>query len=104
MHYIALLLTGALLCNCIPHLASGLRGEWFPTPFATPRGVGRSSPLLNFIWGTANGVAGGLLLAHQGMPAAISPASLCLLLGFLVMGGYLSRHFGKVRLSSQWHG
>ena len=48
--------------------------------------------------------AGGLLLAHQGMPAAISPASLCLLLGFLAMGGYLSRHFGKVRLASPWHG
>ena len=24
---------GALLCNCIPHLTAGLRGERFPSPF-----------------------------------------------------------------------
>ena len=42
---------GAFLCNAIPHLASGLKGETFPTPFATPRGVGNSSAMLNFFWG-----------------------------------------------------
>jgi len=51
---VAILFAGAFFCNCIPHLASGLRGEPFPTPFARPRGVGNSSPLANVLWGTAN--------------------------------------------------
>ena len=38
---------GAFLCNCIPHLAAGLQGRAFPTPFARLRGATRSSPLLN---------------------------------------------------------
>ncbi|MEJ0066167.1 MAG: hypothetical protein WDM85_12710 [Caulobacteraceae bacterium] len=45
---------GAFLCNSIPHLAAGLRGEVFPTPFAKPRGKGPSSALVNFYWGAAN--------------------------------------------------
>ncbi|WP_212741939.1 hypothetical protein, partial [Sphingomonas sp. 1F27F7B] len=30
MAYLVLFLGGALLCNAIPHLAAGLRGEPFP--------------------------------------------------------------------------
>jgi hypothetical protein len=97
MNHIALFFAGALLCNCIPHLACGLRGESFPTPFAKPRGIGLSSPLLNFIWGTLNGVAGGVLLARHGIAQTFGTESLALLLGFLVLGTYLSMHFAKVR-------
>src|SRR5258707_15619629 len=54
MHYVLTLFAGAFLCNCIPHLSSGLRGAPFPTPFARPRGVGDSPPFLNFLWGSFN--------------------------------------------------
>lgn len=54
MDYLLLLAAGALLCNALPHLVTGLRGETFYTPWARPRGVGQSSALENFLWGAAN--------------------------------------------------
>ena len=44
MDYVASFFAGAFLCNCIPHLAYGLCGEIFPTPFANPRVEGSSAP------------------------------------------------------------
>jgi hypothetical protein len=58
MDYIASFFAGAFLCNCIPHLACGLRGETFPTPFANPRGKGPSAPIVNFLWGAFNLLVG----------------------------------------------
>lgn len=101
MSYIGLFFAGALLCNSIPHLACGLRGEPFPTPFAKPHGVGLSSPLLNFFWGAFNAVAGGLILAYHGIAAVISTESLAVLLGFLAIGTYAALHFGKVRRAAR---
>ncbi len=46
MDYLAILLAGALVCNCIPHLTAGLQGQNFPTPFAKPRGVGNSAAVV----------------------------------------------------------
>ena len=100
MSYLAYFFVGALLCNCIPHLASGLRGEPFPTPFAKPRGIGMSSPIVNFYWGLANGVAGLYLLHRHVTPSMADGSVLTILVGFAVMGSYLSIHFGKVRQSS----
>jgi len=51
MDYLASFFAAAFLCNCIPHLACGLRGEPFPTPFANPRGKGPSTFIMNFLWG-----------------------------------------------------
>ncbi len=36
MDYIAVFFAGAFLCNSLPHLACGLSGAPFPTPFAKP--------------------------------------------------------------------
>jgi hypothetical protein len=83
------LLAGALLCNCIPHLAAGLRGERFPTPFATPRGVGLSAPVTNALWGSANLFLGLLLFRQQGWVLFAA--------GFVAAAVYLARHFGRVR-------
>ncbi len=96
MTYALLVLAGALLCNCIPHLSSGLRGEAFPTPFATPPGQGRSPPVINFVWGTANLLIGISLLPRLD-DADPRLGRLALLAGFLLLGLYLSRHFGRVR-------
>ncbi len=95
MHYIALFFAGAFLCNCIPHLAAGLRGEPFPTPFATPRGIGDSPPLVNFFWGAANLVVGLALLTPWMI--GLNFETLAFALGSVPLGGLMSRHFGEVR-------
>ena len=96
MAYLALFFAGAFLCNAIPHLVAGLRGEAFPTPFARPRGVGESTPLTNFLWGTAN-LAAGIALGHVGVPDTIQLAMVAFVAGWLTLGIYLSRHFREVR-------
>lgn len=97
MNLIANFFAGAFLCNCIPHLVCGLKGEPFPTPFAKPRGIGNSSPLTNFCWGFFNAVAGATLLVSSPIQIGINPSLLSLLAGSFLMGVYLSLHFGKVR-------
>ena len=97
MDDLVLILAGALLCNSIPHLASGLQGAAFPTPFAKPRGVGNSSAPVNFFWGSFNLLVGVALLWRVG-PAGMSATGLiALAIGFVASGSYLSRHFGRVR-------
>ena len=97
MHALAYIFSGAFLCNGIPHLASGLCGEGFPTPFATPRGVGYSSPLLNFLWGFLNLLAGSALLVVWPFEVGENTECASFLAGFVIMGLYLSVHFGKVK-------
>ncbi len=100
MNYIALFFAGAFLCNCIPHLSAGLQGMPFPTPFAKPRGIGNSSPQLNFLWGSLNVCAGLLIVSRH--PFVIGPNFECLAAaaGALLLGVHLSRYFGRVR--SEW--
>ena len=92
-----LILSGALLCNAIPHLASGLRGDPFPSPFATPRGVGNSSPVVNVLWGSANLFAGAALMIAWLPGQGIVPGLCVAALGWLAIGIYVARHFGAVR-------
>lgn len=97
MTWVLLFLAGALLCNAIPHLAAGLRGEPFPTPFARPRGVGRSSPLVNFYWGSTNAAAGAALVLWQ-LPTVDCRVGLVVAaIGWLAIGTHLAVHFGAVR-------
>jgi hypothetical protein len=97
MNYVAIFFAGAFLCNCIPHLASGLRGVPFPTPFARPRGVGDSSPVANFHWGMCNFLIGVYLLSRHHVTVELNPSFITLVIGTLTTGTYLSLHFGKVR-------
>ena len=101
MRLVALFFVGALLCNCIPHLVAGLQGSKFPTPFAKPRGVGESSPLVNFIWGLANLLTGLTILARRPMQLGANFECLALVAGALLLGIYLSQRFGKVRAQRQ---
>ena len=96
MIWMALFFAGALLCNALPHLTAGLRGEAFPTPFAKPRGVGHSSPVTNFLWGSVN-LAVGLALLLWRMPNAGNAGWVAVACGWLVLGLYCARHFGRVR-------
>jgi hypothetical protein len=97
--YLAWFFAGALLTNSLPHLAQGLSGNRFQTPFASPPGVGESSARLNMIWGFANVAAGGALLHACFPPELPPPWGLCLsaLIGGIAIGLRLSTHFSKVR-------
>ncbi len=97
MTYLALFFSGVFLCNAIPHLAAGLLGQRFPTPFAKPRGIGLSSPVVNFAWGSLNLAGGMVLLDGHPVPGAFTPQSGALVVGFLALGFHCSRHFGRVR-------
>src|ERR1700716_352554 len=97
--YVAWFFAGAFLANAIPHIVQGICGNRFQTPFASPRGVGESSAIVNVIWGFANlAIGGGPLRAL--FPGELPPPwPLCLagLIGALLMALYLANHFGKVR-------
>ena len=95
--YFLLFLAGALLCNAMPHLAAGLRGEPFPTPFARPHGVGLSSPLVNFLWGSANLFGGVALAAWRAPLVDCRIAAVAMVLGWLAIGVFAALHFGAVR-------
>ena len=98
--YITAFFAGVFLCNALPHIAAGLCGEVFPTPFAKPRGKGPSSPLVNFLWGVFNLLVGLVLLSKQPVTVGFNSEFIALMLGALAIGTYLSVHFGKVRASS----
>lgn len=97
MHFLAHFFTGAFLCNALPHLAAGLQGRPFPTPFAKPRGIGDSSPLINVLWGFFNLLAGLALLANAPVPLAPTLEFGIVCLGALLLGIYTAQHFGKTR-------
>jgi hypothetical protein len=52
--YVLEFVSGPLLTNGVPHFVRGVSGHRFQSPFAAPRGVGESSPLINVLWGFAN--------------------------------------------------
>jgi hypothetical protein len=97
--YIAWLFAGAFLANAVPHIVQGICGNKFQTPFASPRGVGESSAVVNVLWGFFNLAIGGALL-HFSFPRQMPPPwDLCALalIGALAISLHLARHFGKVR-------
>jgi hypothetical protein len=90
--------SGLLLTNGAPHFVQGVSGNPFQSPFASPPGVGESSPLSNALWGFAN-LALGLVLLGLFWPRGQGAAAGWVLLGAgaLLMAVGLSIHFGKVR-------
>ena len=94
--HIALFFGGAFLLNALPHLVAGVMGEPFQSPFATPRGEGRSSSTVNLLWGFANLVVAWLLLVHVWRLDIADPGQvLATGLGALAIGLFAARHFGR---------
>jgi hypothetical protein len=96
--YVGWFFAGAFLTNAIPHVVQGICGNRFQTPFASPRGVGESSAVVNVLWGFCNLAIGGALL-YIFLPQLPPPWPLCAvaLIGGLIIALYLARHFGRVR-------
>lgn len=88
---------GVFLCNCIPHLASGLMGMPFPSPFARPAGIGDSPPVVNVLWGGFNLLVGLALLHARPFALDGSPPCLAFFGGAVLLGLALAQHFGRVR-------
>ncbi len=97
MDFIAIFFAGAFLCNSVPHLVAGLQGTPFQSPFAKPRGIGLSSPLVNVLWGFFNLVAGALLLSAFPLEIGLTLRFAILVAGAVAIGTYLALHFGRVR-------
>lgn len=91
---------GAFFCNALPHLAAGLRGEPFPSPFASPPGVGNSRPVVNVFWGMLNVVIGFALLGYAPVAIGFNAPFILLLLGGFIGGSLVARHFDRVRGSA----
>jgi len=96
--YLAHFAAGLVLANAVPHFVWGISGEKFQSPFASPPGVGESSPLINVLWGMTNLVIGYLLLFGVGdFVPRVSLDALAVAAGILATGIGLANHFGSVR-------
>ena len=96
--YLLQFVSGLLLANGVPHFVQGISGHWFQSPFATPRGIGESSPLVNVLWGFANLAIGFALLWSFAPKGSEVVAEWVLVgLGVLISAVFLAWHFGNVR-------
>jgi hypothetical protein len=83
--------------NAVPHSIAGVQGRAFPSPFASPPGVGMSPPWLNVIWGTLNALVAWLLLCPvAGFDPARGAHLIAAGFGAFMMEIFLSSHFGRV--------
>ncbi|HEX4407188.1 MAG TPA: hypothetical protein VH206_00315 [Xanthobacteraceae bacterium] len=87
---------GAFLCNAIPHIVSGATGRPFQSPFAKPPGQGLSSSTVNVLWGALNLAVAYALICRVGEFNLRSTTDVAVLgLGFLLIGIFSARHFGR---------
>ena len=98
--YIFLLqfVAGLFLANGVPHFVQGICGQRFQTPFASPSGVGKSSAIVNVLWGFLNLAVGFALLfafAPKGVDVVLEWTFVGL--GALVVALFCAWHFGRVR-------
>ncbi|MBN3722585.1 hypothetical protein [Burkholderia sp. Ac-20379] len=96
LHFVAWFFGGVFLANALPHVVSGVRGEPFQSPFATPRGRGLSSSTVNVVWGFFNLAVGYALTCHVGQFDLRDTADAAALgLGMLALSLFAARHFGQ---------
>jgi hypothetical protein len=95
-HHVAYFFGGAFLANALPHLAVGISGHPFQSPFASPPGVGLSSATVNVLWGLFNLAVGYLLVLRVGnFELRKTQHVLVLGAGIVVMSIMLARTFGR---------
>jgi hypothetical protein len=93
--YLAGFWAGVFFTNVVPHFVHGVSGNKFPTPFATPRGIGLSSPTANVIWALINLVVGYVLFTVSKTDKANTLSILVFFAGITFMSIYVSKHFQK---------
>ncbi len=96
--YLLQFVAGLFLANGIPHFVQGTSGHRFQSPFASPPGVGKSSPVVNVLWGFLNLSLGFALLgafAPKGADVILEWTFVGL--GALLVAIFCAWHFGRVR-------
>ena len=98
MIFVAYFFSGVFFLNGVPHFVLGISGHPFQSPFASPPGIGESSPLVNVLWGTFNFVVGYSVLAYAGFfKIGMNLSTAAWLVGGLSIAVILAVHFGRVR-------
>jgi hypothetical protein len=96
--YVLQFAAGLFLANGVPHFVQGISGHSFQTPFASPSGVGESSPVVNVVWGFVNLAIGFALLWSFAPKGSDVVAEWVIVgLGVLLMAVALAVRFGRVR-------
>ncbi|MGB7100657.1 MAG: hypothetical protein WBD95_18080 [Xanthobacteraceae bacterium] len=100
-YYLAHFFAGAFFANAVPHFVQGICGNKFQSPFASPRGVGESSAIVNVVWGFFNFVIAAFLIRYF-FTAPPRPVGIAIAtgLGIFAMALLLAGHFSKVRNSA----
>ncbi|CAN7675749.1 hypothetical protein [Caballeronia sp. LjRoot31] len=94
--YLSYFLGGAVVANAIPHVASGMMGRSFQSPFATPSGKGLSSSTVNVLWGAFNVALAYLLIYRVGnFDIRVTADAGTAGLGALLMAIFAARTFGR---------
>lgn len=94
--YIIHFIAAAFLTNGIPHFVNGVSGRSFRTPLVRLQGEGRSSPVVNVVWGWANLLVAFLLFANIGPLYIGTPGdTIFVAAGMLVTGVLLARLFER---------
>lgn len=100
--YVAYFFAGVFLFNSVPHLVHGISGKKFQSPFASPPGIGESSPIVNVVWGLFNLVVGYVLIHGFGhFTLGFTQPVLVAGIGAAFVSIFLASHFGKVQKSSK---
>lgn len=96
-HHLAAASAGAISANVVPHLAHGVTGKAFPTPFADPPGVGDSSPVLNLVWAGMNAAGVAAVVFAQRRRVSTPAFAISYAVGAAVAALGLRSYFGRVR-------
>jgi hypothetical protein len=96
--YLAYIFAGVFITNGVPHFVQGVAGNRFQSPFASPPGVGESSPLVNVIWGLINFAIGYVLIFKVGeFQFGLTRSALMVFIGATATASYLAVYFKRVR-------
>ncbi len=88
---------GFSVTNSLPHIIPGIHGKPFYSPFATPPARGKSSAVVNVLWGFANLVVAYILLVGTDIYLRNYVEGICFLLGILATALTLAITFSKNR-------
>jgi hypothetical protein len=104
--YLAAFFASLFLVNGLPHFLHGISGKQFPTPFSGGAGT-LDGAVRNVLWGSANLLAGGVLLwlvrHHLDSPALVAELVIVAIGGASLLAAVFSQpeKFGRHRRKDQ---
>ncbi|MFR9513469.1 MAG: hypothetical protein SNF69_07535 [Rikenellaceae bacterium] len=85
---------GFFATNSLPHIIPGVHGKPFYSPFASPPAKGKSSAVVNVLWGFFNIVVAYILFVATGINLRDYTQGVGFLLGILITSLILAITFG----------